>query len=161
MAATPASQAKGGKKSRSKKTKIRLYAGLGVVAVLGLLIFVGLQPLTGTIKYGICRVFVEQRLTYPTEMKVVSVEERPQDVRMQYAIINEYGEYIVETVTCAFRPDPQNTWALTEVTLNRQKISGADLIPFNATIPFILANPPSLVLPPPMPVDLVKLQRDN
>lgn len=157
MAVNPAARTKGGKKT--KKSKVKLYSALGVAGFLGLIIFIGLQPLTGTIKYGICQVFVEKMQTYPSEMKVVSVEERPQDVRMQFAIINEYGEYIVNTVTCTFRPDPQNTWVLTEVVLNRQKLPPESLIPFNATIPFIIANPPSLVLPPAMPVDLVKLQR--
>lgn len=152
-----AAQARGGKKGRKSKRKIYIGAA---VAVLGLLIFVGLQPLTGTIKYGICRIFVEKKLTFPSEMNIVSVEERLQDVRMEYSIINEYGEYIVETITCVFQPHPDTIWTLSEVTLNRQKLPPESLIPFNATIPFIIANPPSLVLPPAMPVDLVKLQRE-
>jgi len=152
-----AAQARSGKKG--KKSNLKIYIG-AAVGVLGLLIFIGLQPLTGTIKYGICRVFVEKKLTFPSHMNIVSVEERPQDVRMQYSIINEYGEYIVETITCVFQPHPETVWTLSEVTLNRQKLPPESLTAFNATIPFIIANPPSLVLPPPMPVDLVKLQRN-
>lgn len=143
-------------KGRSKK---KLYGGIAV-AVLAFIIWVGTRPLTGTIKFGICRVYAEQTLTYPTTMKVVAVLERAthNDVRMDYSFMNEYGEYMVNSAHCTFRPDPNTVWAVSELLINRQKVPQEKIDVFNTTIPFILMNPPSLILPPRMAVDLKDLQ---
>ena len=146
------------KRPGNKKSNKPLFIGIGVL-VMSLLIWVGMQRPQGTIKFGICKTFVEQTLTYPLELRISSAAERPTDVKMEYTTINEYGEYILSTIVCAFRPDPVTTWAISEVQLNRQKLPQADVEKFNQTIPFILTNPPDLTLPTPFPDDLQSLQR--
>ncbi len=156
MAPKTAAPAKTGKPAKPKKSKKGLYIWLGIIVVGGIL-YLGFQPLTGTIKFGICRVYAEQTLIYPPTLRIISAEERPQDVRIEYGSLNEFGESVVKRITCNFRPDGTNL--LSSVDINGQKQSARTVAIFNTTIPFIIANPPSLVLPPPVPVELVDLQR--
>src|SRR5687768_12472027 len=94
-----------GKRKKKKKSRLRYYIGIPT-ALLALLVLYGLMPIKGTIKYGICKVFVEKRTIYPSELRVVSLLERGNDVRMEYTYINEFGSVQLNTVTCVFRPDP-------------------------------------------------------
>lgn len=150
-------KAGGQKPARKKMSNKKLYGGIGG-GILLLLIWVGSLPLTGTMRYGICQVFVERTLTYPPEMKVSAVTERGELVRMDYSYTNEYGEYMVGAAQCLFR-NPENPHALSEATINRRAVPAQELAVFNTIIPFILENPPSLTLPPPVPQQLRDLQR--
>lgn len=141
-----------------KKSNKLLYAIIGA-AVIGLIYFVATQKAYGTIKYGICQVFIEKTLSYPTEFRVASAYEKPNEVRMEYTTTNEYGEYILKTVVCVFKPDPVNGWALTEVQVNRNKLPDEMIDSFNPTIPSIIANPPDLALPYVPSDNLMDLQR--
>ncbi len=158
-ASPPNSQKANVRGKAKKKSNKKLFGGIAV-GIVALIIWVGAQPLRGTIKFGICRVFAEQTITYPTTMKVVAVIERAanNDVRMDFSYLNEYGEYMVNSAHCTFRPDPNTGWVATELLINRQKVPKERIDIFNSTIPFILANPPSLILPPRMAVDLKDLQ---
>lgn len=143
---TAAAKTNTDKKKKAKKSYRKFYIGGGILLVIGL-IYVGMMPITGTIKFGICRVFIEQRAVYPLYIDISSVLEREWDVRIEYTVINEFGRTMFNTVTCFFRPDPQNTYALNDVVLNRRKIDPAILERFNPTIPAIIANPPDLTVP--------------
>lgn len=143
--------------AKKKSNKI-LYSGIAVV-VLSLIIYVGMQRPQGSIKFGICQVFIEKTLSYPLEFHVVSAYEKPNEVRMEYTTINEYGEYILSQVACVFKPDPVTTWALTEVQVKRVKLPDEMITAFNPTIPAILQNPPDLTLPYVPSEDLMDLQR--
>lgn len=148
-------------RKKAKKLSGAQMGLLGGAAFLILILWVGLQPLKGSILYGICKVYIEQTLTYPPEMKVTAVIERmaEHEVRMDYAYLNEYGEYMVGAAQCTFRPDPVTGYALTNVLINRQKQPEEAFRIFNTTIPYIIANPPSLILPPGPAVELKDLQR--
>ncbi len=141
---------------KSKSSNIRIYIGIGV-GILALVLYIGLKPLQGTIKFGICRVFVERTVAYPPTLRILAVQERPQDVRIDYTSLNEFGESVVKQATCTFRPDPANPNLLSGVVIAGRKAPARDVAIFNTTIPFIMANPPSLILPLPMPVDLSDL----
>ncbi len=154
-----AQQDKAIKPKKKKKLSSKKIAIGGAVAVVIFVIYVGIQPLAGTINFGICRVFAERTLVYPSTMRVVSVQERPQDVRMDVVSLNQFGESMVTQVTCNFHTDVSNLHKLAGVTVNRRKVPDRDVAIFNTTIPYILANPPSLVLPAPIPEALVDLQR--
>ena len=121
-----------GKGKKKKKSRLRYYIGIPV-ALLALLVLYGLVPIKGTIKYGICKVFAEKRTIYPGELRVVSLLERDNDVRMEYTFINEFGAAQLNTITCVFRPDPVTTLALSNVVLNRRKLDQAELEKFNQT----------------------------
>lgn len=147
---------------KPKKKKIitgkRIAIGAGV-ALVSFILYLGFQPITGTINFGICRVFAERALIYPSTMRVVAVQERPQDVRMDVVSLNQFGESMVTQVTCNFHTDAANLHRLSGASINRRKVSEREIAIFNTIIPYIIANPPSLVLPAPIPVELVDLQR--
>lgn len=146
-------------KAAKKASNRKLIIG-GVVVVLALVIYIGAQPLKGSIRYGICQVFIEQTLTYPPEMQMVSVLERGNEVRLEYSYMNEFGHYMIGAANCMFRQDPAAGYeVISDLTLNRQKVPAARLAIFNTTIPYIMAHPPSLVLPPRMPMNLRDLRR--
>ncbi|MDB5490754.1 MAG: hypothetical protein JWO78_603 [Micavibrio sp.] len=141
-----------------KKSRWLLYTGIAV-GIIGLIVWTVMQPRYGSIQFGICKVFIEKTLSYPLDYRVVSVYEKPNEVRMEYTSTNEYGEYILRQVSCRFRPDPVTVWALTEVLQNRVKLPEEMVTPFNATIPGIIANPPDLALPYEPGDNLMNLQR--
>lgn len=144
------------KKRKISNKKIAISVG---IVLFSIIMYLGFQPVTGGINYGICRVFAEGTLIYPTTMRVVSAQQRPQDVRMDVVSLNQFGESMVTQMVCNFHTDAANQHKLASVVINRRKVPERDVAIFNTTIPFILANPPSLVLPRAMPDALVDLQR--
>lgn len=158
-AAADGSRGKPGSK-KQKKSNLRYYIGIPVVLVAGV-VALAFMPLSGTMKFGLCKVFVEKRYTYPIYLDIVSVLEREADVRVEYTVMNEFGDTMFHTITCVFRPDPVSTMALTSVVLDRQRIDQAELDAFNRTIPSILAYPPDLRVPMPVTEDLMSLWRQQ
>jgi hypothetical protein len=148
-------------KPQKKKKKLsgkKIAAGI-VLALFSFILYIGLQPVTGTINFGICRVFAERNLVYPSTMRVVGVQERPQDVRLDVASLNQFGESMVTQVACNFHTDAAKLHRLSSATINRRKVPDREVEIFNTIIPYILANPPSLALPAPIPDNLADLQR--
>lgn len=145
---------------KQKKSNLRYYIGIPVVLIAGVVAF-GLMPLTGTMKFGLCKTFVEKRYTYPLYLDIISVLEREADVKIEYTVMNEFGDTMFHTITCVFRPDPVSTMALTSIVLDRQRIDQAELDTFNRTIPSILAYPPDLQVPMPVTEDLRNLWRQQ
>jgi len=147
-----------------KRTKVKkrqpkgLYMLFGGV-VLAYMLYLGLKPFEGSIKYGICKIFIEQSVFYPQEIDYLSVEETPTTARIEYTTVNPFGETTYNVMQCTFQTDPVTQYALTEVSLNRDIIDHEKVEAFNAGIPAIIANPPSLALPPPMSRELIDLQR--
>jgi hypothetical protein len=154
-----AQQDKAVKPKKKRKLSGKQIAILVVAAIFAFILYLGFQPLVGTINFGICRVFAERTMVYPSTMRVVAVQERPQDVRMDVVSLNQFGESMVTQVTCNFHTDAANLHKLSSVLVNRRKVPEREVAIFNTTIPYILANPPSLVLPAAIPVELVDLQR--
>lgn len=158
--ATAQQQDKAAVKPKKKKTLSGKKIAIGgIVALVSFVLYLGFQPLTGTINFGICRVFAERSVVYPTTIRVVAVQERPQDVRLDIVSLNQFGESMVTQVSCDFHTDAANAHKIASASINRRKVPDRDIAIFNTTIPYILANPPSLVLPAPIPEALVDLQR--
>ena len=159
-AATAARSGEAKETSKSaKKKKQKQYAIIGGIALVGLILFVGLQPIKGTIQYGICRVFIEQSVRYPSEMLIVNVVEHPAYVQVEYTTINEFGDYAAHVATCYFQQDQKGQIALRDVVMDRQKVDPKKMSIFNLTIPTIISNPPDLTVPPPIKNDILDLKR--
>jgi hypothetical protein len=156
----PSAGQKGKKAGKEKKSRLRYYIGIPLGLLVMLYIY-GNMPIKGTIKYGICKVFIEQRTLYPEELRFLSLLERPNDVRVEYTFVNEFGETQLNTVTCVYRADPNTTLALSDVIINRRKVDAEELDKFNQTIPAILAYPPNTNIPGFSSDDLMDLWREN
>lgn len=145
------------KKRKRKKSRKKMYMLIGF-GLFSFIIWFGLQRPQGTVKFAICRTFIEQTLTYPMDLRPSTVQENNTMVRMEYTTVNEYGEYILSTIICVFHPDDRVGWVLDDVRLNRAKYPPDKVKAFNAAIPYIIANPGDLTLPPPLTGNLRELQ---
>lgn len=120
---------------------------LGVVAFLSLIIFYGLQPLVGTPRYGACRTFIELQLPYPGTLQINYVDESATAVRVYYAYIDAFGSSKMNMIECEFRNDPRHGLVFSNVMVNRQPVAREQIDSFNATMSYVLQNPPDLRLP--------------
>jgi hypothetical protein len=155
----PAQNQKTTKKTK-KKMRMRTKVALSVIGVLSVLIWFGMQPIVGTIRYGICKTFIELQIPYPPTLQINTVEEYEQAVRIYFSHIDAFGSSRLNMIECSFRPDPRTGLALERVRLNREDLPEEDLKSFNLTIPFIIQNPPDLRLPVFKGEDLMHLKID-
>jgi len=59
----------------------------------------------GTWRYGLCRIFLERNLQYPTHLRVAEVREYPSSARMDYFLTNAYGVRIMREMECHYNID--------------------------------------------------------
>ncbi len=146
------------KKKKARKKQFKLGgAGLAVLLV-GYVIYWGMQPFSGTMLYGICKVFLELDMQYPHTLRVSTVEEMGASVRIWYTQTDGYGEYRMEPIRCYFKKDEKLGLILDKVTIRRRPIDQEIVNDFNRSIPSILENPPDLTLPARLPDSLNGLQ---
>lgn len=96
------------KKKKSKKgsiiTKIILGVVIGFPTLIGLLylyvtIFMGVY---GTMKFGICKAFLQQHVPFPNTLQVSVVWETPKYARIQYTHTDAFGQYRLSRVQCDY-----------------------------------------------------------
>ncbi len=129
----------------------------GCAALLIWLLYYLFAPFQATMAYGICKVFMERQVSYPNTVRVSQVEEFESSVRIWYAQINSFGEYRLDQIQCYYKQDPVTGSALDKITINRREVDPAQVAAFNKTLPAILANPPDLIIPAPLPDSLEDL----
>lgn len=133
------------KKKRRRSTRRKFAAG--VVLLIVAILYYGLQPLKGTVRYGVCRTFIELKIPYPSTLQVNVVEESAQAVRIYYSHIDAFGSSRLNMIECEYGIDPQRGLILSTVSINRQVVDAEEVKSFNFSVPYILANPPDLRLP--------------
>lgn len=146
---------------RQKKREKYMYIVGGIFALIGLVIWWGMQPITGTMYYGVCKVFAEQQLAYPHTMGVSSSDQYANKVRIFYTSFDPFGEYKIDRVECTFAENPQGgiSYFLKSARVNKVSIDKEVIRRFNGSVPAILANPPDLILPPVPGENLEDLRR--
>ena len=146
-----------------KRKRIILVAGC-VFAIFLILVWWGVQPLRGSIQYGICKAFAELQQIYPTSMDVVQVEVFDKAMRIYYMALDPYGNMRSTMVECRFRPDSRYGLALEKVSFDFDRKPYNDqkaIAQFNKSIPAIIAANPDLRLPEPYKDTLSGLKRKN
>lgn len=153
------------KKKALKKKHLKLGGAGAVVAILGYFIYGLFQPYQGSMAYGMCKVFLEQNVTYPTTLQINQVEELNNWVRLWHTQIDGFGAYRMEPIQCYFRPDPVTKSALDKVYLGdparKREVDPKKVEEFNQSIPYLLDNPPDLTLPARLPDNLRNLKFDR
>ena len=128
------------------KRKKYLKIGGAVGALLIVLFIWGLLlPRSGTIHYGICRIFAERYITFPSTMRVRDVEYYGLTVRVFATHIDAAGQYRYDQFLCEF--DNQSL-DIKEAQINRRVVDPVIVADFNKGLDAILLNPPDLTLPP-------------
>jgi hypothetical protein len=147
------------KKLKRKKTfKLGVYGGIGLLLALGCWYL--FAPFKGGMAFGICKVFLELSVQYPEMLKLSTVEEMEDSVRIWYTQLDSFGQYRMEPIQCFFKNDETQGTILSKVMVRRREVDPAIVDKFNKSIPTILANPPDLTLPTPLPDSLRSLQID-
>lgn len=116
------------------------------------------SPYTADMKYGICKVYLELNVQYPQDLRVSTVDDYGNYVRIWYTQLDAFGEYRMEQIQCNFVADQQYGMRIDKVAINRREVDPAKVTAFNRSIPVIRDFPPSLVVPPPLPDSLSGLQ---
>ncbi len=86
------------------KKKIQLWASIagGAVFII-LIIIVSCQQAKGTIRYGMCKVFLELTLDYPLTLKVSEVREQGGYVRIHFTHLDSFGQFRSSRMECNFK----------------------------------------------------------
>ncbi len=148
-------------KKRRKKHFPYIKIALGFLSII-LACFIWLMiPYYQTIRYGICKTYVEMNVMYPQFLEFVSAEETVElqtflpVVRTYYKRIGSFGEQILDFAECTFERD---TLFLESVKINRERVHPAEdmekIQQYNKTIPIVIAAEPDLASPPELPENL-------
>lgn len=132
--------------------------GIGLIVWLVMYLF---APFKAGMTYGICKTYLELNLRFPQELRVSTVDDLGMSVRIWYTQIDAFGEYRMENIHCYFRADEVTGAAVEKILINRRQVDPAKVTEFNKVVPVILANPPDLTIPYPLPDSLENLQIDT
>jgi hypothetical protein len=153
-----------GKKKKKKKKLTpkqvrnrRIAWGVGGF-FFAVIMWLGFQPIKGTIQFGVCRTFLELNTRYPQTIIYTSVEVFDQSLRMYYTYIDTFGSHRSEMMECDYRPF--NMLNLEDVKRNRVSVDRRLVVTYNRTVPSVVHYRPNLVLPAYPGESLVGLKRD-
>lgn len=145
-------------KQQQKKKRFKYAIIAGVIALLSYGIYYGLKPFEGGMAYGVCRVFLENYVRFPGFLRLSTVEEFENSVRIWYTQVDSFGEYRMEPIQCYYKQDEERGTLLDRVLVNRREVDPKLVENFNRSIPAVVNMELDLVLPSPLPDSLEDLQ---
>lgn len=135
------------KQQQLKKKAILGIVGAIVLMIAGFFMYM-MTPYKGGMTYGICKVFLERALTFPSTLELKGVEDFGNSVRIWYMTIDSFGNNRMQPIQCYYQPDNGSGYLQIEkVQIRRRDVDQAIVDDFNKTIPAIYAYPPDLALP--------------
>lgn len=146
-----------------RKRKMRIFKNVGAAAAVAFICWAGFylfKPYKAGMTFGICKTFLELNVQFPQDLRLSTVEDYGQYIRIWYTQLDAFGEYRMESIQCHFRADEVTGAAVEKILINRKELEPARITEFNKIIPTILAFPPDLTVPPPLPDSLQDLQVD-
>lgn len=150
------------KSAKTLKTKRIKQGALGsFILFLIWIIYMLFVPYKGGMTFGVCKVFLELYVPYPSTLRLSTVDDLGSSVRIWYTHSDSFGQYQLEPIQCFYREDPNLPFALDRVTVRRRELDAARIETFNHSLPTIFANPPDLSLPWPLEDSLKDLQLDT
>jgi hypothetical protein len=148
------------KRDAQRKKFMKRGAILGVIALLGYGIYLLFVPYKGGAAFGLCKVFLESQVRYPTTLKLSGVEFIGESMRIWFSDIDAFGDYKLRPIQCYFKNDENLGLILDRITIDRREIDPLKVTAFNRIIPVVLQNMPDLTYPAPLPDSLADLQID-
>lgn len=144
---------------KDKRKRIFKWGSIAtVVGLLGWGINYLFAPYAAGMTYGICKTYLELNVQFPQDLRISTVDDFGQYVRIWYVQVDAFGEYRMESIQCNFRADETTGAALEKISINRREVDPAKVAAFNTILPVILENPPDLTIPHPLPDSLENLQ---
>lgn len=132
------------------KKGVAIFVGL----IVTIFLFMWFFPYYGTIRYGICRTYIELHEPYPQSIQYVDAYEESyyDNVTISYKKTDPFGLEALNEMVCTFETKEDGSILLKSVDINGKKRKYPQEDPelikkFNQTIPAIRAYPPSLIMP--------------
>lgn len=143
-------------KKKPKKSKKWWWIGFGAVVLFFTAVF--LAPKIGTIRYGICKTYIELHDPYPGFIGYVQAEEYGDQVIIDYNRTDAFGQRTLNQMRCNFRPEGLTAY-IASVDLNGKAnvypLESKEAIDkFNEGVTSLLENQPSLIMPKGFPDDI-------
>ena len=144
------------KKKRRRRKRIAIGVIIGIAFITSLFFL----PRFGTVKYGICKTYVELHDPYPQFLEFVAAEEYVGLVILDYNKTDAFGQRTLNRIRCTFNTkDPNYSAQLTGVDVNGRLYKApmedpAEIKKFDPGIPSLLVNKPGLILPKGLPEDI-------
>jgi hypothetical protein len=134
-----------------KKKPFKRYIFGGILILILLLIGLLSIPPYGTVRYGLCKTFVELNDPYPQFLEWVSAQEKGMAVIIDYNRTDAFGQRTLNQIRCFFKEDEKKGLMLERININGDNEfpqEGKEYIDrFNIGIPALLKTQPSLVMP--------------
>ncbi len=146
------------KRKGARKLRFNLGIVAGVVMLLGFGVYWLFKTHQGGMAFGVCKVFLEGVVRYPDHLRLSTVEEFENSVRIWYTQVDSFGEYRMEPIQCYYKVDPELGTMLDRVTINRREIDPGVVNNFNRALSSVVAYPMDLSIPAPLPDSLEDLQ---
>lgn len=157
-------------KENSKSEEVKTFLTparfkMGIFIAIGSLLLYGIwwlfKPYEATMKYGICKVFMERNIHYPQTMKIRNVRDRSSAAEIWLSYTDAFGQDMAQRIRCNFVTDEiTGLWKVKGISIGKIKISEEEIAKFNKTIPAIYAYPPELVVPFELPDNPLNLHVD-
>ena len=148
------------KSSSKKKTFSKKNITLGVLGLIGLVIWWGMQPLTADIKFGVCRTFAELQLKYPDSINVTAIQQYDNNFEIYFLYDDPYGPSKSKAIDCKISETPEGSIVIEEVHINGRLFEDDEMLQaFNNTIPIVLSQNPIFTYFAPPDDRLVSLKR--
>lgn len=97
----------------------------GVILILAILYgaysFYAGMGRTGSWRYGLCKVFLEQYSYFPDSLKILDAQEGQTAARIRFVMAGPYGGYESKEIECIYNVRPDSV-TLSRVTIDRRPI---------------------------------------
>lgn len=143
------------KAAPKKNSKLKKRAAIGGGIFVLMIVTLAFFPNYGTIKYGICKTYIEMHEPYPGSIQYINAEEElayTNTVTISYKKVDPFGLEAMNEMQCFFKDQEDGSIILSKIDINGKKREYPQEDPemikrFNVGIPAIIENPPSLVMP--------------
>lgn len=113
------------------------------------------QPAYATQRYGICKVFLEQYLRFPTTLTINQGGETRGSAVIRFSDVNPFGSQQVRTFECFFSQDAKGRTTLSRITMDRKAIAEEKIKFFQKEMPLLMVQELDNALPKDLPSNLL------
>ncbi len=138
--------------TRKKRTRFALII-IGCIATYYLFTWLFAYQ-KASMSFGICKVFAELYVEYPTEFEVSYLQRIGKTMRIWFVHHDSFGNRQFDTMDCEYKRTDDGRTILDEVSINRRPLDPKIVEKFNNSLPALFAFPPDLTYPRGLPKDL-------
>lgn len=154
------------KKKVLKKKKNKRIRRISGTVFLVLFLWWGFAPFSATIPYGLCKLLIEQSVTYPPTLNFTEVATlRNGDVRIWFTHTDAFGAFRMESFICSYAfNEKTGSSYVSKARWGQVEINQKTLDNFNKVLPYLVAGEYyDLTYPAALPDSLedLKLETDR